>query len=221
MEYSLTVRVSYDPLLNRGNNVILPESILNKLVEENKNLPCFFKFVSFTSVIFYAGCLQFTADEETVEIPYIMASTLGLEEYHVLNLNYIENIMACKYLTLEPQTEDFFSIPDYVNILQDELSQYSILSRNQIFHINYNDQLYFLKVNEIEPDTDEVNFAEYNQSGNQNCFLLIDQDVNTDIYDKFAVERYQKLQEEKEKQARIQQEKERTNRKSTDERTRL
>ena len=58
----------------------------------------------------------------------------------------------------------------------------------------------FFKKIEIEPDTDELNFADYNLSGNQNCFLLIDQDINTDIYDRFAVERYEQLQDAKKKQ---------------------
>ena len=209
MEHSLTVRISYDPMLNKGNNVILPESILHSLIEQNKTLPCFFKIISLTSITFYSGCLQFTASEETLEVPYILASSLGIEQDLVVNVHYIEKIMPCKYLKLEPQTESFFSIPDYVNVLQAELSQYLILSRDQLFHIEYQDTVFFLKVNEIEPDTEEINFADYNQSGNQNCFLLIDQDVNTDIYDRFAVERYEKLQEEKKEQKRLQEERER------------
>jgi len=204
MEHTLTVQISHDPRLNKVNSVILPESILHNLIEQNKSLPCFFKITSsFTSssIIFYTGCLEFTASsEEIIEIPYVMASTLGIEQNLVVNVHYIENIMPCKYLKIEPQSEDFFSIPDYVDVLQSELSHYSVLYRNQVFHIQYQDTLYFLKVLEIEPDMDELNFADYNLSGNQNCFLLIDQDINTDIYDRFAVERYEQLQNAKKKQ---------------------
>ena len=213
MEHSLTVQISHDPKLNQGNSVILPESILHQLIEQNKTLPCFFKITStFTSssIIFYTSCLEFTALEESIEIPYVMASTLGIEHNLVVNVHYIENIMPCKYLKIEPQSENFFSIPEYVDVLQAELSQYySVLYRNQVFHIQYQDTLYFLKVLEIEPDTDELNFADYNLSGNQNCFLLINQDVNTDIYDRFAVERYEKLQDAKKKQKELLEERDR------------
>ena len=194
----LKVLISHDPLLNRGHNVILPEFILNELIDENKRLPCFFQFHTLTSITFNAACLQFTAEEDHIEIPYIMASTLGLEDSYSVKINYIDDIMNCKFIKIEPQSEQFFKIPDYVDVLQSELSKYHVLSRNQTFHITYENEVFFLKVLEIEPDFNEVNFAEFNQTGNQQCFCLIDQDVNTDIYDKFAVERYNKLQEESE-----------------------
>lgn len=212
MSLQYVVKLSDKMSLNEQSKVNLPQEYLEKLiedeiVEESTNCFCFEIKNEFHTM--YCCCLEFTAEEETVEIPFYMVNqndTLVFETNDMVTITYIPKIQFCKFLQLEPLVETFFSQPEYETFLEKELSKISLLYENQIFYIFDSHQTPFpIKVKQIQPDWDNVNICDFHET-NQSCFLLIDQDVNVDIVNQFKIDRYyqeQKRQKQEKRQEAV------------------
>ena len=208
------VRFSSKFCLEKGNFIIAPESLLEKLMKEDEeeadnSFPYFFRMIrAKDGSCFYSSVIEFTLDEdEIIEMSPYMGLCLGIEEDELIQLNRIRNMMKCKYIEIEPQDERWFDIPDYISILQQEINQFWSLYSGQMIHIFYKDELFFLKIIDVKPDEETLNFALYNQSGNMSCYSTIDQDVNTEILNKFLRERLEKEQQLKLDRQKLQEEK--------------
>ena len=114
----------------------------------------------------HCGVLEFIADEGVCYLPYWMMQNLRLVEGDVLR---VKNAQLPKgtYVKLQPQTSDFLNISNPKAVLETCLRNYTCLTVNDTFMIEYNNKRYFIDVIEAKPadgvcvvETDcEVDFA--------------------------------------------------------------
>lgn len=198
-------KISLNPNLNRSYQINLPPSFLQEITENLRDIPLFFKIqsVECPEVFFFGSVLEFTCEENFLEVPYFVSEQVGICENDILQVKLIKNVLKAKYIKLEPQSETFFQIKDYEKLLENHLSYYSILYKNQFVFLELKEnQIEVLKVSEIEPDWDNINYTDFN-TDNQDCFNILNTDVNTDIYNRFAVERYKKDKEIQEQELKL------------------
>ena len=209
----LSVQISADTELNMVSKVNLPEEYyVENLSDSSIDFPLYFE-IKKDSVKIYVSVLEFTASENTIEVPFFMTlagneSPTLLQNDDIVRVTHVRNVINCKSLTLEPQTEAFFEKEDYVSFLENELSKLSILYLGQIFYIFDSEMNNFpIKVVDIKPDED-VNFFEYN-TRNQICFSILNQNIDTEIINEFEKQRLIKKREKiLEARERIQMQKE-------------
>lgn len=209
----LVVQISEDTELNAVHKINLPEEYyVENLNHGDVEFPLYFE-IEINSNKIYTSVLEFTAAENTIEIPYFMtlaghADSFLVKNDDLVNVQLIRNVIDCKSLTLEPMTEAFFEKEDYVSFLETELSKLSILYQNQIFYI-FDDDMnnYPIKVIDIQPDED-VNFFHYN-TRNQICYSILNQNIDTDIINQFERRRLiQQREKAFEKRERVQMQQE-------------
>jgi ubiquitin fusion degradation protein 1 len=114
----------------------------------------------------HCGVLEFIADEGVCYLPYWMMQNLRLVEGDVLR---VKNARLPKgtFVKLQPQTSDFLNISNPKAVLETCLRNYTCLTVNDTFMIEYNNKRYFIDVIEAKPadgvcvvETDcEVDFA--------------------------------------------------------------
>lgn len=185
----LVVSISFDPALNESHQINLPEEFLKELIDNEKEHPYIFELKT-EFQMFYSSVLQFSAQESTIELPYVLANQFGLENNDILEINYLSKVLFCKDLQLEPLTESFFNIENYETFLEIKLSRFSVLYLNQIFYLTDDqDNTYAIKVKKIEPDFETINFSDFTTE-NQTCYIITNQDVNVDIVNQFQIDRY-------------------------------
>ena len=185
----LVVCISFDPALNESHQINLPEEFLKELIDNEKEHPYIFELKT-EFQMFYSSVLQFSAQESTIELPYVLANQFGLENNDILEINYLSKVLFCKDLQLEPLTESFFNIENYETFLEIKLSRFSVLYLNQIFYLTDDqDNTYAIKVKKIEPDFETINFSDFTTE-NQTCYIITNQDVNVDIVNQFQIDRY-------------------------------
>lgn len=185
----LVVSISFDPALNESHQINLPEEFLKELIDNEKEHPYIFELKT-EFQMFYSSVLQFSAEESTIELPYVLANQFGLENNDILEINYLSKVFFCKDLQLEPLTESFFNIENYETFLEMKLSRFSVLYLNQIFYLTDDqDNTYAIKVKKIEPDFETINFSDFTTE-NQTCYIITNQDINVDIVNQFQIDRY-------------------------------
>ena len=162
---------------------------MKELIDNEKEHPYIFELKT-EFQMFYSSVLQFSAEESTIELPYVLANQFGLENNDILEINYLSKVLFCKDLQLEPLTESFFNIEHYETFLEIKLSRFSVLYLNQIFYLTDDqDNTYAIKVKKIEPDFETINFSEFTTE-NQTCYIITNQDINVDIVNQFQIDRY-------------------------------
>lgn len=188
-EKQLLANISYEANLNQSHQINLPEEFLKEIIENQTSHPFIFE-IKTQFKKFYSSVLQFSADENTIEIPYLIANQFGIEENDILEIKFLSKVLFCKDLHIEPLTEIFFQLEKPDEFLEKKLSKFSLLYLNQIFYVtDDNDITYPIKVNKIEPDFDTINFSDFNED-NQSCFIITNQDVNLFILNQFEIDRY-------------------------------
>ena len=191
---SLYITISYDEHSSHGNLIDLPENLLEKYTNENKTFPYFFKIhTSYNS--FYVGVCEFSAKDYELKLSPLLAETLLIHENQIIQLEFIENIPFGKYIEIEPLDEHFFQLPDYEDLLEFHLSKFPILFPSQIIAFQENNQIFHIKLLDIQPDWNLINL-ENQDFENIECFNMIDQNIQVDIHNSFLKK---KLLEEKKK----------------------
>lgn len=183
---SFFITISYEDHLQEGNSIDLPSSVLEKYTNENKSFPLFFKIKTPYHSCFVGVC-EFSSEESEIRISPFLAETLLLEENQIVDLELVENIPTAKFLRLEPLDKIFFDIENYEDILELKLSKFSLLYPTQIISFSYNDILYRFRINDIEPNWELINLEEI-EDFNIQCFNIINQDIEVDIYNRFLEE---------------------------------
>ena len=173
---------------DNSNYVNLPESILTKLVNKKIEQPYYFSITSPHGIKTWVGVRQFTADDKTINIPrWIMDHLCMFENSQYVTLELEENIPKGKKAIIEPQQEEFFCIPEYDGCLENILSDFCLLHRNQKIEIELLDKKYNLLIKEVEVDWESVNY----DGENTNLILsegVIDIkniDLTVDVVNKF------------------------------------
>lgn len=185
----LVVSISFNPALNESHQINLPEEFLKELIDSEKEHPYIFEIKNHFH-IFFSSVLEFSAEESTIELPYVLANQFGLENNDIIEIKYLSKVLFCKDLQLEPLTESFFNTENYEKFLESKLSRFSLLYLNQVFYLT-DDQnnTYAIKVKKIEPDFENINFSDFTTE-NQKCYIITNQDVNVDIVNQFEIDRY-------------------------------
>ena len=154
--------------LDKGDKIILPPSALDRLSQiGDLDFPMLFNIENVKEKTkTHCGVLEFIADEGVCYLPYWMMQNLRLVEGDVLR---VKNAQLPKgtYVKLQPQTSDFLNISNPKAVLETCLRNYTCLTVNDTFMIEYNKKRYFIDVIEAKPadgvcvvETDcEVDFA--------------------------------------------------------------
>lgn len=186
MTTSFYITISYEEHLKEGNSIDLPSSVLEKYTDENKSFPYFFRLkTSYHNC--YVGVCEFSADDYEIRISPILAEQLLLEENQIIQLELVENVPTAKFLRLEPLEKEFFDLENYEDILEIKLSKFSVLYPTQIISFYENDILYRFRIADIQPDWETINLEEIDDYDIQ-CFNIINQDIEVDIYNRFLEE---------------------------------
>lgn len=167
-------RTKFDKLLiipydSYTNYVNLPPTILDKLTKKpNIKTPYFFQLKTSYDVSYYVGVKEFTAEQNTIEIPTWIATDIGEDE---IAINLITDIPKGKYVKLDVLSDSFYSLPDNDVILEKALSEYCLLELNQIIYVSLLDEIYKIKIVDIKTDMDE----------STNIIDIINVDLNVDF----------------------------------------
>lgn len=195
MNLNLLSEINYDMV--GGNMINLPHDVLEQLQNQKKDLPYFFELKTESFLKSYVGVREFTAEKNTIQIPYWLSEQLGISEGNqVIEIDMIENIPKGKYVKLRPDSEDFFEVPEYESCLETKLSDFPLLYQGQKIEINLFDKNYLITVEEIEHDWENFDFEKGTSSLEKNVINVIDTDLAVDINNVFLKKR---LEEEKKK----------------------
>ncbi|KAG4302443.1 hypothetical protein PCANB_001262 [Pneumocystis canis] len=138
--------------VNFGGKVILPPSALDKLSRLNISYPMLFELKNTEKErITHAGVLEFIAEEGRIYLPLWMMQTLLLEQGDLLSVTSTKLPLG-SYVKIRPQHPDFLQITDPKAVLENALRNFSALTKEDIFQISYNEQIYEIEVLDIKPN---------------------------------------------------------------------
>jgi hypothetical protein len=174
------------PYKSFNNYVNLPPSILDKLSKNVKtgDKQYFFELKTSYGLSFNVGVKQFTAMDNTIEVPEWIADNIG-EDF--IDLYLLKNVAKGKYVKIQPQEKKFFNLPDNDVILEKALSEYCLLSINQTIKVSLLDEEYSIKILEIKSENNK----------NAKLVNIVNVDLNVDFDNKFPEEKkkHEKQQE--------------------------
>ncbi|KAG4304236.1 hypothetical protein PORY_002417 [Pneumocystis oryctolagi] len=138
--------------VNFTGKVILPPSALDKLSRLSISYPMLFELKNTEKHrTTHAGVLEFIAEEGRIYLPLWMMQTLLLEQGDLLSVTSTKLPLG-SYVKIRPQHPDFLQITDPKAVLENALRNFSALTKEDIFQINYNEQIYEIEVLDIKPD---------------------------------------------------------------------
>ncbi|VEU22807.1 DEKNAAC103867 [Brettanomyces naardenensis] len=139
--------------VNYGGKVFLPQSALHKLTMMNIRYPMLFAITSETSgKSTHSGVLEFTAEEGRCYMPQWMLDTINAEPGTLVKIQTTD-LAQGTFVKLEPQSVDFLDISDPKAVLENALRNFATLTVGDIIELNYNDQIYRIKVLEVKPES--------------------------------------------------------------------
>jgi hypothetical protein len=157
--------------IDKTSSVILPHSIFSKLISLNAHPPYQFKIHSCEGKFVCATVLDFTADDETVLIPYWMLLHLEINPHDPVRITDIR-FPKGNFLKIQPHQMKFIELenPDPKTILETELSKFSCLTKNSTIHINHDDQVYKFNILELKNNNKDCDYIS-----------IVDVDLNIDF----------------------------------------
>ena len=153
--------------LEKGDKILLPPSILQKISGSELKGPIIFEIKNLNSTRkSHCGVMDFTADEGCAYLPRWMMQNLNAKEGEKFLFAYT-SLEKGSYVKLQPQTDDFLNISNPKAVLEAKLRYFTCLTRSDIIAIDYNDKIYWINVVAVKPgmailiiDTDiDVEFA--------------------------------------------------------------
>lgn len=198
MNFKLLSEVNFE--IENGNSVDLPHDVFEKLSSESKDLPYFFELKTQSSLKSYVGVKEFTADKNTIKIPYWLNQQLGIGDGNqIIEVSLIENVPKGKFIKLRPDTEDFFDIPEYDSCLETKLSEFPILYQGQKIEVKIFDKAYLITIEDVEQDFENFDFEKGTSSLELNVINVINTDLEVDIINVFL---RKKLEEKRESEGK-------------------
>lgn len=138
--------------INYGGKVIMPPSALEKLTRLHISYPMLFELRNGSKDrVSHAGVLEFIAEEGRIYLPHWMMNTLLLEPGDLLEVKSTD-LPNGSFIKLQSQSVNFLDISDPKAVLENSLRNFSALTKDDIFSISYNDNIYELAVLEVKPD---------------------------------------------------------------------
>ncbi|CAN3363012.1 ubiquitin fusion degradation protein 1 [Diutina catenulata] len=137
---------------NYGDKIFLPPSTLNKLTMLHIRYPMLFSLTNETAgKNTHSGVLEFVAEEGRVYIPQWMMATLGVNPGQIISVTNCD-LPNGQYVKIEPQSVDFLDISDPKAVLENVFRKFTTLTVGDVIEVNYNDQIYGVKVLEVKPE---------------------------------------------------------------------
>lgn len=137
---------------NYGGKVILPHCVLEMLVAANVKLPYIFE-ISHSGGIFRTngGCLEFTAEENTVVVPDWMYQQLDMHGVNI-TVKYV-NLPMGEFVRLLPHNVEFLNIENPKLELEKHLRDYQVLTKGDEIICNF-DEIGHVRftISDIAPD---------------------------------------------------------------------
>jgi hypothetical protein len=158
------------PYESYSNYINLPTRCLERLSNLHMSNTYFFELKSESKELVYVGVKEFISTDDCVEVPCWLSEQLQTD---YANITLIKNIPKGEYIKIEPQEEEFFSLPDNDKLVEYELSKYCLLQLNQIIPLQIFNKVYKFKIIEIK-DHDLID--------------IINIDLNVDFKNKFFQE---------------------------------
>lgn len=157
------------PIIENGDKLILPASILDKLITLEIDYPFTFEVITNQGKT-HCGVLEFSAEEGTCFIPLWIMNNLDINEGDSI---YIRNISLQKasFIKFKPEVK-FLELSDPRATLEYILRSFSCVTIGDKLHFHYNNKLYILDIVDVKPkkacciiDADiEVEFDEPDKS---------------------------------------------------------
>lgn len=146
---------TFNPRLENSNKVILPQTILNSLLQEYKDdlqYPIIFKLqVNFLE--FYVGVEEFASNNDIIYIPNHIIQNNMIELNQEIVLHYASPPKG-NFVKLQPHKTKFTEITNFKDNLEDNIVKYyPVISKNSTISL-YDDktkQSYLVDIIECEP----------------------------------------------------------------------
>ncbi|KAH0789535.1 ubiquitin fusion degradation protein [Histomonas meleagridis] len=144
--------LSIRPELEQSARILLPESVLDTIMQRNQHISVMFFAIRNTAlgISVYAGVDSFTAQQGTVFIPFWMMEYLQVNEDNTVRVSLTSLVPATRAL-FQPQDDAFLNLPNPRVILEYSLRQHPCLTQGTILNIEFNNKIYRLKVLKTEP----------------------------------------------------------------------
>jgi ubiquitin fusion degradation protein 1 len=142
---------------NISDKIILPISAFEELIKIEIEYPMLFQ-LTFNNKTTHCGVLEFTAPEGSVLIPKWMMNNLELKNDSIINIKNI-SLPKATYVKFKILTSDFWKHNNFRSILENTLSKYTCLTKNDIISINYENNDYQFQIIELQPN-DAVSIVE-------------------------------------------------------------
>jgi len=156
--------------IDKGGNIILPESVMQTLIQHNINdYPIQFVIKSKTKNI-YAGVREFTAEPNTVIIPYWMFEQLGISPLDEVLISHVK-IHKGIFAKIQPHQTKFIRLSEPNKILEKELRKYGCLTKNTTISIHYDGEIYKINIIKLISDI----------SDDPNAISIIDTDLKIEF----------------------------------------
>lgn len=98
----------------------------------------------------HCGVLEFSADEGLCYLPMWMMNQLFLEDGAEVILRNI-TLPKGKFIAIQPHETDFINLANPKSVLEQELTNYSCLSKGDTININYSGRDYLIDIVECKP----------------------------------------------------------------------
>mmetsp|Transcript_72436 Transcript_72436/g.151290 ORF Transcript_72436/g.151290 Transcript_72436/m.151290 type:complete len:244 (-) Transcript_72436:1289-2020(-) len=152
--------------LEKGDKIILPPSLLEKLSTYEINWPLMFEIkCQSSSKKTNCGVMEFTSDEGCAYLPHWMIEKLLVKKGEKLFFRY-SKLEKGSYVKLQPQTDDFLEISNPKAVLEIKLRNFTCLTKSDVIAIEYNEKIFWLNVLEVKPG---------------NSISIIETDLNVDF----------------------------------------
>lgn len=174
--------------LNHSGKIILPPSALTKLSFLEISYPMLFEIQSNVSFkLTNAGVLEFIAEEGRVYLPDWIIDQLEAPITSTVTIKSV-TLPKATFVKLEPQSVDFLEIENPKVVLENCLRNYSVLKLDDIIHIDFNGNLYKIKITDLKP----------NPQGS--CIVETDLVTDFDPPKGYVEPDYKKMKEDKERE---------------------
>ena len=178
--------------LENTNYVNLPEKILDDLIKKNIKSPYYFRIRSASNIKTWVGVREFTSVESTIEISQSLIDFLCLDNSGEIEIKLENFIPKGKKVKLEPQSKNFFDIPECEGCLENILSNnFCSLHKNQELIIKVLEEDYKIKVLDVDVDWNRINLDKENSSDilSENVIEIKNIDLDVEINNKFLTKK--------------------------------
>lgn len=172
-----------------GGHIILPDNILQELIQREIQYPMLFKLqVETTKRSVYCGVTEFTAKPNTVYLPQWMMTQLDIkpgQDVQLLNVM----LQLGTYLLIRPHTYKFVqTYPDPKSILESHVTKYPTLTQGSTIQICHEGQVWYFDIVATKPSR---------------AVCIIDTDLRLEFDEPLDIAEYESQQRERLEQRKI------------------